>query len=182
MSQTVEILNFILGTGTVLIQIATILLIVIYFLRNQSAVLKMFTRFVGTWGLLATFLLMLGSTGMSLYYSEVLGFLPCGLCWLQRVFIYSITVILGVALIKKDKKITDYVITLSIFGILFSLYQHYLQLGGTDVIPCPATTVGDCAKRIMFEFGYVTYPLMAFSTLAFVIVVMFFVKKINKIS
>jgi hypothetical protein len=51
-------------------------------------------------------------------------------------------------------------------------------MGGTDIIPCPATggIAADCAQRFLFEFGYVTFPLMSLSLFVLIIVVLLFVR------
>jgi len=173
-----EQLNTLLALGTVALQIATVILFLFLFLRKKSASAEGFSVFISRWGLLLSFLLTLAATALTLYYSEVLGFVPCGLCWLQRIFLYPLPVLFAVALWKKENRIADYAIVLSVFGALVALYQHYLQMGGTDVLPCPATgATADCSVRILLEFGYITFPLMAFSIFVFLIALMLHVRR-----
>lgn len=49
----------------------------------------------------------------SLYLSEIKGFLPCDLCWFQRIFMYPLTILLGIAYFKDDVGIAKYVLPLS---------------------------------------------------------------------
>lgn len=178
MTQFVENLNFIIALGALLMQVATVLLLLSFFLKKEKGFFQIIADMAGKWGMHISFLLFLATTGMSLYYSEVLGFVPCGLCWLQRIFMYPQVILFGLAVWKKDNKIADYSIALSVFGALIALYQHYLQMGGPELVPCPAIAqAGDCAQRILFEFGYITFPLMAFSTFAFAIALMLFVRR-----
>ena len=115
---------------------------------------------------------------MTLVYSEIFGFIPCGLCWLQRVFLYPQTLLLAVALYRKDKTVALYGIALSIPGVFVSLYQHYLQMGGIEFITCPVTGVGaDCAERILFEFGFMTFPLMSTFLFTFLIALYWYLWK-----
>lgn len=164
-------------------QFATVALLAVFFLEKKFTDLKDIGSFVERWGLWFAFLLVVAGTATSLFYSEVLGFAPCGLCWLQRVFLYPQIILLGLAAWKRDSHVTLYSIWFSTIGALIALYNHYLQMGGTDVIPCPATRVNaagitaDCAQRFMFEFGYITFPLMSFSLFAFLIVLMLFVRR-----
>lgn len=105
------------------------------------------------------------STVLSLYYSDYLGILPCGLCWLARVFIYSQVFLFGMAWYKNDRKILDYIILLSGVGLVISLYHQYLQMGYSEFLPCPAiASTVDCAKPTFMEYGFVTFPLMAVVT------------------
>jgi disulfide bond formation protein DsbB len=89
-------------------------------------------------------------------------------------------VIFFLAALMKDTKASVYAIWLSVFGALVSLYQHYLQMGGTSTLPCPASGEGDCAKRFIFEFGYITFPLIAFTAFVFIIILMLYVRRQSK--
>jgi disulfide bond formation protein DsbB len=178
----VDLLNYWVGVSTLGMQAGALLLLAVYLLRKRIPDLQEVGEFVGKWGLWLGFILTLGAMVMSLYYSEVLGFAPCGLCWVMRVFTYSQVVLFAVALWKRDRSVADYSIALSIFGMIVGLYQHYLQMGGTDVLPCPATSniASDCAQRILFEFGYITFPLVGVSLFAFLIIVMLFVRRMTR--
>ena len=66
----------------------------------------------GSWRLVA----MLGS----LYYSEVAGFMPCEYCWYQRIAMYPLVVILGIAIVRRDDAVRRYVFALAIPGGIIS--------------------------------------------------------------
>jgi disulfide bond formation protein DsbB len=170
-------LNFFLALATLLLQIAILVLLALFFARKKFSQFEQVTSFLVAYAIPAGFFLSLVTAGMTLYYSEVLGFVPCGLCWLQRIFLYPQAIILGIAWWKKDRNAADYSIALSIIGSVVALYQHYLQMGGTEVLPCPAVAeTGSCAQRIIFEFGYITFPLMSFTVFAVLIVLMLYVR------
>jgi len=177
----VETINFLLALATLAMQIISIAFLVVFFLRNASASwrtdLEDVASFLRKWGLSLAFLFSLGGVILSLYYDS-LGFSACGLCWWQRAFLYPQVVLFGFALWKKDTGIADYSIALSIFGGTTALYQHYLQMGGGSLLPCPATATEalDCGVRFFFEFGYITFPLMSFTLFAFLIVLMLFIR------
>jgi disulfide bond formation protein DsbB len=125
-------------------------------------------------GFILTFL----STTVSLYYSDVLGVLPCGLCWFQRVFIYSSMFLFGYAWWKKDYKVWNYINILAIPGLLIALYHEYLQLGYSELIPCPAiASTVDCAKPTFLEYGFITYPFMSVVLFATLLLVSWSVRK-----
>lgn len=163
MTPLVSNLNFLLASATLLSQVLFVALVLAYFLRTKNSSLSSFFKAVTPYALPFAFLLALSATVLSLLYSEVFGFVPCGLCWLQRVFLYPQVILLGMAWWKKDSKIADYVIALSILGAIYALDQHFLQMGISSGLPCPASGNGDCAKRILFEFNYITFPLMSFT-------------------
>ena len=173
MSPLVAQLNFYLALCTVLLQAGIVALVCDWYLFKGRNLFRYLAQYVRECAFLAACMAML----MTLLYSEVFGFVPCGLCWLERVFLYPQVVMLGVALWKKETRaIFDYGITLSLLGGIVSLYHHYIQMGGSEVVKCP-TSGGDCAKRIIFEFEYVTFPLMAFTLFVFLIVIFTLARK-----
>ena len=96
----------------------------------------------------------------SLYYSEVAGFVPCALCWYQRILMYPLVLILLVGILKQDRGVFDYVLPFSVAGMVLSTYHYLIQLG---LIGHPAVcSVGiPCGLRYVSYFGFVTIPLMA---------------------
>jgi disulfide bond formation protein DsbB len=137
-------------------------------------------EFTGRYALLIVFLLSAGCLVGSLFIQYVVLLNPCVLCWWQRIFMYPIALITGVALIKNVKfsDIADYVLVLAIPGAAVSLYQHLLQmLPAGSLIPCDAS--GDCAVRSVFEFGYITLPWLALSAFALFILIAFIARKKN---
>jgi disulfide bond formation protein DsbB len=141
---------------------------------------KSLETIVRGYGLIIAFIVTLGSSVTTLIYSEIFGFIPCGLCWLQRVFLYPQVFLLALALYRKDKGIALYGIVLSIPGLVVSLYQHYLQIGGAEFITCPkAGADANCAERILFEFGFMTFPLLSAILFTFLIVLYYYIHRTN---
>ena len=123
MTEIVTQFNFILALGTIFMQIGVVALLVLFFFKKDSPVLTL----VGKYGIHVVFLLTLGGVAFSLIYSEIFGFVPCGLCWVQRIFLYPQLILSGLAIIKKEGfVVVDYLMTLSVFGSIVALYQHYL--------------------------------------------------------
>lgn len=60
----------------------------------------------------------------SLYFSEIKHFIPCVLCWFQRIFMYPLAILLGIAALTGDLNVRRYVISLAAIGWLFSLTQN----------------------------------------------------------
>ena len=174
-----ETANYLVGLGTLLLQLVGGALLALFFLRKRFRDLEDVADFLKKWGLWIGFIISLGATLGSLYYSEVLGVTACGWCWVQRIFLYPQVILFALALRKRDRGIADYSIALSIFGGAVALYQHYLQMGGTSAIPCPATASQalECNVRFLFEFGYITFPLASFTNFTFLIVLMLFTRQ-----
>lgn len=178
---TLDTINWALSLKVVFLQGATALLFVVFFFRERE-VCKTFASYVGRWGLWIGCVVSLGAALTTLYYSEVLGIAPCVLCWWQRVFLYPQVFLLGLAAWRKDATMALYSILLSGLGLLVALYHHALQMGWVVTAPCAAGGgVVSCTQRLLFEFGYVTYPLMAVSVFIFLIVLMFFVRAYSSV-
>ncbi|MEH7119806.1 disulfide oxidoreductase [Neobacillus vireti] len=98
----------------------------------------------------------------SLYFSEVMHFIPCTLCWYQRIFMYPLAIILGIAFYRNDEGIYRYVLPLSIIGMLISGYHTLLQklpyLQQFEM----CTTGVPCSKDYINWLGFITIPLLAF--------------------
>jgi hypothetical protein len=104
----------------------------------------------------------------SLYYSEIVGFVPCTLCWYQRILMYPITVLALVGILTRDDNLPRYVLPLSVLGIAVSTYHYLIQVG---VFPhSPACSVGvPCGLRYVNYAGFITIPLMALTAFALII-------------
>jgi disulfide bond formation protein DsbB len=108
------------------------------------------------WGLL----IALAAVGGSLFYSEVVGFEPCVLCWWQRLFIYPQLVLFVVALWKRDRAVFKYSAALAALAGIVALYHSYVYWGGSSILPCTALG-GACSKIYVYAFGYITIPAMS---------------------
>ena len=167
---TLDSLNLLVGIGTVGMQVVAILLLIIFFTKEKAV-----EALVVRSSFIVSFVALTAGLVMSLVYSEYFGILPCGLCWLSRVFMYSQVVLFGTALWRREQTVVWYALVLSVLGFILSVYHHYIQMGGTSTNPSPATGAGDCAKRFLFEFGYITMPLTGASLFALISILMVFV-------
>lgn len=174
----VATINHLFGLGTLLMHAAIVALCAIYIVRARYVWCGAIAKFVHRYAMLAAMYFAFMTVAASLFYSEVLGFAPCGLCWLQRVFLYPQAVLFAVAVWKRDeRRIADYSIALSVLGGIIALYHTYIQAGGNVLLPCPAVSLAaDCARRTFFEFGYVTFPLIGLTSCIFLIVLMVYVR------
>lgn len=111
------------------------------------------------------------ATSGSLYFSLVLGLVPCTLCWYQRIAMYPLLIIIGVGIFKKINQLKYFVLPLAFVGLIISVYHNLLQFGviGDSTITCslevPCTTVN-------YLFGFVTLPSL--SLLSFVVIIVCF--------
>ncbi|WP_123039830.1 disulfide oxidoreductase [Cohnella candidum] len=123
------------------------------------------------YGVLFAFIVSLAATCGSLFLSEVMGYIPCNLCWFQRIFMYPLVWLLGRAAIRDDRGIRGYVLPLAIIGALFSAYHYAEQKipGVADIAPCK--TGIPCNTDYLDWFGVITIPLMAL--FAFILIIVF---------
>jgi len=114
------------------------------------------------------------ATAGSLFYSEIAKYTPCDLCWWQRIFMYPQVLIFGLAL-KKKLDVWPIVRWMSIIGGLVALV-HYATQWQSNATSCIA---GDpaCLAKYVFQFGYITIPLMALTVFALVLFLSCYHKK-----
>lgn len=169
-------LNYFLGLGTVLLNLITIALLVAFVLRKRASFEGVVSS-LARWGILIGCVTALGAVAFNVYYSDILGVEACYWCWWQRIFLYPQAVLFAMALWKEKYRETaiDASLMLSILGAAIAIYHHALQMLPGSGLPCPAVGVS-CAQRILFEFGYVTYPFMALSVFVFLIVTLLIVR------
>lgn len=178
MSSFVELITKILSLLTLFGDAAIVFLLLIIFAAkayNNSEFLKNLVRFFSRRAVLFSFLVALGGTLGSLFYSEIVGFLPCLLCWWQRIFLYPQVVFLAIALWKKERIFENISLVFSSIGGLIAVYHSYLQFGGSPFIPCSAGGAS-CAQRFFLEFGYITIPTMSLTAFG-IIIVLLLIKK-----
>ncbi|WP_144513315.1 disulfide oxidoreductase [Bacillus sp. FJAT-22090] len=131
------------------------------------------------WVLYFAWLVSIIATLGSLYFSEIKGFIPCDLCWFQRIFMYPLVVILGIGTFQSDISVKKFVLPLSIVGGLISLF-HYLEQkvpGFGGIRPCVSGV--PCSAEYINWFGFVTIPFLALTafTLITISMIYLFLKK-----
>jgi disulfide bond formation protein DsbB len=114
---------------------------------------------------LAPTVAMLGS----LYYSEVAGFTPCRLCWVQRAFMYPSAIVMLITLLLRRPKLAWLAFGLSVIGIGVSTY-HRLEQQFPNSFSASCDINNPCSGRWVNTFGFVTIPTMAFAAFGLVLV------------
>lgn len=96
-----------------------------------------------------------------LFIGEVLGQTPCVLCWFQRVFMFPLAIILGLALWWQDRQAGRYGMALALGGAAVAMWHMGLYVGVVPerIQPCTATGPS-CTDDNQAVFG-VPIPLMA---------------------
>ncbi|MFC7784930.1 MULTISPECIES: disulfide oxidoreductase [unclassified Rossellomorea] len=97
----------------------------------------------------------------SLYFSEIMKYEPCELCWYQRILMYPMVILLGVAYVRKDFQAALYSTSLSGIGILVSLYHYSIQKVSFLSESAPACGRVPCTGEYINLFGFITIPFLA---------------------
>jgi disulfide bond formation protein DsbB len=104
----------------------------------------------------------------SLYLSEVADFVPCRLCWYQRIAMYPLPIVLGIAWWKRDAGVRRYALPLAVIGMVISTYhilvERFPSLEGSGV----CEVANPCSIRWVERFGFVTVPTMALAGFALI--------------
>jgi disulfide bond formation protein DsbB len=164
-------LNFLLSVGGLGLLVLTFILFVDYFLWGSRLYRKFVEQFV--WQLIVV--TTVGSVALSLVYSEYFGFIPCSLCWLQRIALYPQALMSLMAVRAQERVLFPlYSIGLSVFGFIVAVYHYIYQMmpkdvSGEGIMPCLADGSADCASKIIDQFGFVTFPFLSAVTFAFLI-------------
>jgi disulfide bond formation protein DsbB len=116
------------------------------------------------WGyeLWAAFVVAAIATGGSLFFSEIAHFVPCELCWYQRICMYPLSIVTLLAAIAGDFRVARYLLPLPIVGAGVSVYHLLVENGVVgQSTACLVSAPGGCATKWINEFGYVTIPTLA---------------------
>lgn len=145
---------------TLFVAVATVALIVVRVAAVRTASAREFLATLSPATLVLAALVATTSMLGSLYFSEVAHYLPCTLCWYQRIVMYSLAVILVIAALVRDHAIRRYAMPLAAIGIVISGYHYLLErFPQLDTGVCNTTIP---CEYVWFEkFGFVTLPFMA---------------------
>ena len=102
------------------------------------------------------------ATAGSLYYSEIADFVPCRMCWFQRICMYPLAAVLLVGVLLRDHRARWYAAPFVIVGIPLSSYHWLMERGVFEESSSCSATV-PCAVPWFEELGYVTLAFMALS-------------------
>lgn len=116
----------------------------------------------------------------SLYFSEIMGYLPCTLCWYQRILMYPLVIVLGIATARKDLKQTIYVLPITILGMGISSYHYAIEK--TDWFEGGGKTCGiiPCDVEYINWLGFITIPFLALTAFTLITIILVSVRYAQK--
>jgi disulfide bond formation protein DsbB len=129
-----------------------------------------FRSFMVEQGLSLAWVIATVATLGSLYFSEIMGYMPCNLCWYQRILMYPLVIVLGIATARKDLNQTIYVLPITIVGMCTSAYHYAIEKTNwfehsgniCGIVPCDAEYIN--------WLGFITIPFLALT--AFTLITM----------
>ena len=103
------------------------------------------------------------ATAGSLYLSPRLGLIPCELCWYQRVLMYPLVIVLGVAAVEDRSGVVRTALPLSVLGVAVAAYHSSVHVA----VESTTCTVGGCGF-VQYRVAGLTIPNL--SLVAFVLI------------
>jgi len=163
------VINLIVALGSLGLLAATLLLL--YTLRFRPTWLAAVKT---NWLWLLIIGMSVGGVVLSLLYSEIFLFVPCSLCWLQRIALYPQALMAIMAYRRGDTvHFPLYAMALSIVGMAVATYQYIYQMLPAEtrdgIMPCLVDGSASCADKVIDMFGFVTFPFVSAVSFAFLI-------------
>jgi disulfide bond formation protein DsbB len=116
------------------------------------------------------------ATVCSLYFSEIAGYVPCFLCWYQRILMYPLVIVLGVGILRRERKLYQYVLPFTIIGGLIALFHVLLYYGVFKESAATCRAGISCTTKYIEYFGFLTIPLLsliAFSVITICMIILY---------
>ncbi|MDH5717281.1 MAG: disulfide oxidoreductase [Spirochaetia bacterium] len=115
---------------------------------------------------------MIASLG-SLFFSSIMNFVPCTLCWYQRICMYPLVLIFLTALIRFEKSVFYYSSSLIAIGWFISLYHNLVQLKIIPEEASPCVQGVPCAMKYINWLGFITIPMLSFFAFSILLSLMY---------
>ena len=115
---------------------------------------------------------------ISVFFSSVLEYQPCVLCWYQRICLFPLILILAAGLFPAfDKSVIKYALPLAIAGGLTAFYHSLLYAG---IIPegIQACSKGvSCTEKYLELFGFISIPMLSFFAFSILVTVLIILRR-----
>lgn len=173
-TESVLLLNNIFAALTIVALVGAVGLLVYRLVKGPVA-----STLLGTNAIWLAWAVALVSTVGSLIYSEVIHFVPCRLCWFQRIAMYPLAIILLVGAIRREAVVKYYALPLALIGLAISIYHNVIQFfpsmeGGA------CDPLNPCSARNVAVFGFMDLPFMAGAGFIVIAVLLAFYTKVKE--
>ncbi|GGD87466.1 putative disulfide formation protein [Aureimonas endophytica] len=116
--------------------------------------------------LAGAWILALASTLGALFVGEVMGQAPCVLCWYQRIFMFPLAILLGIACFRGDAAARVYALPLSAAGLAFAAFHTLLWFGIVPESIEPCGRGPSCTEADMTILGGIPLPVLSLAAFA----------------
>lgn len=116
--------------------------------------------------LFTSWLVAVSGTAGSLFFSEVMGYPPCVLCWYQRIALYPLVVIIAIGLAAHDRRVAVYSFPFAVLGLGTAIYHNLIYYGVVPEGLTPCSEGTPCNATQLELLGFVTIPMMALAGFA----------------
>ncbi len=173
-AQTILFFNNLFAILTLVALVAAVGLIVYRLVKGPDAAALLDGKAI--W--LAWAVALVATVG-SLMYSELFDFVPCRLCWFQRIAMYPLAIILLVGGIRREAVVKFYALPIALIGLAVSIYHNVVQLypsleGGS------CDPLNPCSARSIEMFGFMDLPFMAGAGFIVIAVLLAFYTKVTE--
>jgi disulfide bond formation protein DsbB len=117
------------------------------------------------------------STLGSLFFSEIMEFPPCALCWYQRIFMFPLVIILLAGLFPYDKNVIKYALPVALAGWGIAFYHHLLYSGFIPESVQPCSQGVSCSETYLDLFGFLTIPMLSLISFSALVALVFILKR-----
>jgi len=113
----------------------------------------------------------------SLFFSEIMQFIPCNMCWYQRIFMYPLVIIFLINLLYPDDKVYKYAMPIVVVGLFFAIYHNLLMFGiiPESVVPCVQGV--PCSTEYINWLGFITIPFLSLVAYSIIFISLLGLKK-----
>ena len=130
--------------------------------------------------LIGAWIVALVSMAGSLFFSEVMKFMPCVLCWYQRIAMYPLFLFFLIAIVKKDLTIIPYTLALAAIGWIVAAYHNLLHWGVIPETMSPCVQGVPCSTVYINWLGFITIPFLSLIAFSIILLLLYWIQSVNR--
>jgi disulfide bond formation protein DsbB len=120
------------------------------------------------------------ATASALFIGEVMGMMPCVLCWYQRIAMFPLVLFLGFALIQNQRGFILPSLLLSLCGLCTASYHTALYWNWLDPTVTPCGDGPSCKQQVLQILGVVDLPMLSWLAFAAISVLLMWTWKLSR--
>ena len=117
------------------------------------------------------------ATGGSLFFSEVMEFPPCVLCWYQRIAMDPLVAIFLVGSFRGARESYAFALPLVVIGWLTAVYHNLLHYEIVPESASPCREGVSCATVYIDWLGFITIPMLSLFAFTLIGAILIYMKR-----